>query len=268
MTSPSLKGKTVLVPRGKKNAKSFSKIVEGYGGTPVEVPLLGFRPVENRKLIAPIINNLHMYDWIIFTSDVTVETFFSLVDGGMPSLPKIAVIGEKTENALLKREIPVHFKPMEYVAEGFVQEFAPFVKSGEKLFIPKGNLARDYIAQFFREKGHVVDEAVIYETYFPEDSKENLVQLLKQGALDILPFTSPSTIDHFMQVVNENDLSERIKNCTVAVIGPVSKRKCESVGLNVHVMPEVYTSDDMIKAVAEYLSEKENIGGIHNESIF
>jgi uroporphyrinogen-III synthase len=254
MSPSSLNGMRVLVPRGKKNAKSFSSIVEGYGGVPIEVPLLDFRPVENGKLFDPILNSLDTYDWLVFTSDVTVETFFSLLGNRLYTLPKIAAIGEKTEQALLKKEVPVHFKPYEYVAEGFVKEFSPIIEKGEKILIPKGNLARDYIAQYFKEKGHVVDEAIIYETYFPKESKAKLIQLLKEKSLDVLPFTSPSTIDHFMSVLNEYELHESIEHSIVAAIGPVSKKKCEEWGLTVHVMPEVYTSNEMIKAVATYLN--------------
>lgn len=254
MTSSFLSGKKVLVPRGKKNAKSFSTIVEGYGGIPVEVPLLDFRPVENNELLHPIIHQLHTYDWIIFTSDVTVETFFAIL-GEKQLLPKIAVIGEKTEKVLLEMGVPVHFVPKEYVAESFAKEFSPYVIEGEKILIPKGNLARNYIAQYFRSQGNVVDEVIIYETYFPDSSKEKLIELLNKKSLDVLPFTSPSTIDHFISVVKEYNLDDSIKDCVIAAIGPVSKKKCESVGLPVHVMPHVYTSNEMIKAVAEYLQK-------------
>lgn len=248
MSSATLRGKKVLVPRGKKNAKSFSAIVDELGGVPVEIPLLAFRPVENQQ-----IPSIHTYDWLIFTSNVTVETFFSLIGTEDIKLPKIAVIGEKTEQSLLRRNVQVDFKPQEYVAESFVQEFSRVVKKGDKLLLPKGNLARDLIAQFFRDKGHIVDEFVIYETYFPEDSKEKLVQLLKSKELDVLPFTSPSTIDHFMNVVKEFDLLDSLQDCIVAAIGPVSKCRCEEHGLTVHVMPEIYTSYEMLKAVGAYL---------------
>lgn len=258
MTFSSLSGKKVLVPRGKKNAKSFSAIVEGYGGIPIEVPLLDFRPIENSEILDPILHNLQTYDWIIFTSDVTVETFFALLGEKAVSLPKIAVIGEKTENVLVQKGVSVCFTPKEYVAESFVKEFSPYVGKNEKILIPKGNLARDYIAQFFRSQGHVVDEVIIYETYFPNTSKDKLVELLQSKSLDVIPFTSPSTIAHFISAVKEYHLEDAIKDCLIAVIGPVSKRKCESVGLPVHVMPEVYTSNEMIKAVVAYL-EKINI---------
>lgn len=256
MSSPSLNGRRVLVPRGKKNAKRFSSVVENYGGIPIEVPLLDFRPIERREHLTPILETLHTYDWIIFTSDITVETFLSIAEGKESALPKVAVIGEKTKEATVKRNIDVHFMPHEYVAEGFSEEFATVVKPGEKMLIPKGNLARDYIARFFTERGHVVDEAVIYETFFPEEYKERLTKLLKEKSLDVLPFTSPSTIEHFMDVVKENGFEANIKDCIIAAIGPVSKRKCEMVGLKVDVMPEVYTSDEMIKAVAEFVSSK------------
>lgn len=253
MTALSLHGKTVLVPRGKRNAKAFSEIVKEFDGIPIEVPLIGFRSVENKEGLLPIINNVHTYDWLIFTSKVTVDTFFSIVDKKL-ELPRIAVIGEKTADAIRDRGMSVDFQPMEYVSESFVKEFFPFVEKGQKMLLPKGNLARDYIASFFREKGLIVDEIVIYETIFPVESKEKLVQLLKQRKLQILPFTSPSTVANFMSVVEEYGLHEEIQDCIVACIGPVAKKKCEEYGLRVQVVPETYTSYDMIMGVAAYLS--------------
>lgn len=256
MTSHSLNGKRVLVPRGKGNAKAFSEIVKEFEGIPVEVPLLSFHPIEKNEELIKIINTLSTYDWIIFTSNVTVETFFTFVKDQV-ILPKIAVIGEKTAHALSKLGVKVQFQPQEYVAESFVQEFMPHVTVGQKLLIPKGNLARDYIGSFFREKGLLVDEIVIYETIFPEESKEKLFKLLKNREVEILPFTSPSTIDHFMSVVNKYGFYEEIKGCIVACIGPVSKKRCEELGLKVHVVPKVYTTYDMIMGVADYINTHE-----------
>lgn len=255
--TPSLQGKKVLVPRGKNNAKSFSAIVENFGGVPIEVPLLDFRATQNIKELIPTLEELSTYDWLILTSNVAVNTFFAaLGDIDVSKLPKIAAIGEKTEGVLKKKGISVQFIPKAYVAESFAEEFAEVVKEGERILIPKGNLARDYIAQFFQKRGHVVDEIIIYETYFPEESKKRLIEVLQKGELEILPFTSPSTIEHFMQVVHEYELKERIEHCLVAAIGPVSKKKCEKLGLTVHIMPEVYTSFHMLTAVAEYLEKQ------------
>ncbi|KIY22393.1 MULTISPECIES: uroporphyrinogen-III synthase [Mesobacillus] len=253
----SLQNRTVLIPRGKAHAKRFSELVARHRGIPVEIPLIAFQPVAATQKLLETLQGLHHYDWIIFTSNVTVETFFSFFEKKKPSLPKIAVIGDKTKASLEERGEKVDFLPQEYVAERFTEEFLPYVKAGDKVLIPKGNLARDYISSSLKKKGAIVEEIIIYETYLPQDSKDKLVQMLSEERLDILTFTSPSTIDHFMGIVEDYHLRDKLAHCIVACIGPVSKRKAEQWGLKVDAMPEKYTVEEMLKSVAEYVK----IGG-------
>lgn len=253
----SLQNRTVMNPRGKAHSKPFSELVARNGGIPVEIPLIAFQPVAASEKLVHALAGLHNYDWIIFTSNVTVETFFSFFEKNRPSLPKIAVIGDQTKASLEERGEQVEFTPEEYVAEGFVEEFVPYVKAGDKILIPKGNLARDYISKSLKEKGAIVEELIIYETYLPGESRDKLVQMLSDERLDILTFTSPSTINHFMGIVEEHNLRGKLERCLIACIGPVSKRKAEQWGLTVHAMPEKYTVEEMLKSVAEYIQ----IGG-------
>jgi uroporphyrinogen-III synthase len=256
MTSLPLANKKVLVPRGKGQAKPFSDLVKKFGGIPVEIPLIAFRPIQKNDELKEIFAALHTYDWIIFTSNVTVDTFFSMADREVSeNLPKVAVIGARTKEVLNQRGIPVEFTPNEYVAEGFVKEFLPFVVPGMKVFLPKGNLARDYIATSLRERGAIVTESVIYETYAPDDSKRKIVDMLVKRELDVLTFTSPSTIDHFLEIVRENHLFDSISDCLIATIGPVSEKRALQCGLPVHVSPKEYTVKDMVLAIIDYLNQ-------------
>ena len=251
--SHALLDKKVLVPRGKNQAKSFSQLVERYGGIPVEIPLLAFRPIEKNYRLEDSLEALHTYDWIIFTSNVTVETFFSFCDRDAAELPKTAVIGKKTAEVLQKRGIHPAFVPSAYVAEVFVEEFLPLVDAHTKVLLPKGNLAREYIATSLTAAGAQVDEMVIYETYFPEESRLKLAQLLSKNELNILLFTSPSTVDHLMEVVKEYGLEEQLKKCIIGCIGPVSEKKLLEYGLTVHASPDQYTVKDMIESTIAYL---------------
>lgn len=253
-TSP-LQGKKVLIPRGKQYAKTFSEIVRKYGGEPIEIPLLAFRPKQDQTEIKPILDRLDHYDWLVFTSITVVDTFFSFMPDRSRLKANIAAIGEKTEKALLKSGIEVHFRPSEYVAEGFVKDFLPLVHSGERVLVPKGSLARDVIASSLREKGVIVDEVIIYETYFPEESRELLFERLKSEGLDIIFFTSPSTVDHFMSVVHDYGLQDNIRDCIIACIGPIAKKRAEIYGLNVDVMPETYTVPKMVQSTVSFLNK-------------
>jgi uroporphyrinogen-III synthase len=249
-----LLGKTVLVPRGKNEAKYFSSLVEKYGGVPLEIPLLAFRPKQLSNEIQEMINRVHTYDWVIFTSNVTVETFLSLYNFQPTPFPQIAVIGMRTAEVLRAKGFEIHFIPDEYVAEGFVREFSSLVRKGMKVLIPKGNLARDYIGESLTKAGAYVDEIIIYETYLPEKSKKQLYEVIIHNELDILTFTSPSTVDHFMDVIEENGLRRNIDHLIISCIGPVTKDRIESYGLVVDVIPKTYTVEDMLKDVILYVN--------------
>jgi uroporphyrinogen-III synthase len=249
----------VLVPRGENQAKSFSQLVERYGGIPIEIPLIAFRPIERIGRLQDELKALDTYDWIIFTSNVTVETFFSFFQkeevGG--KFPKIAVIGKKTAEVLTEKGLSAEFVPSAYVAEVFVEEFLPYIHSGSRVLLPKGNLAREYIALSLTEAGAQVDEVVIYETYIPAESRVKLAGMLADKQLDILTFTSPSTVDHFMDVVKEYGLWEQLKDCIIGCIGPITEKKLLAYGLTVHASPQEYTVNEMLKSTIVYLEKSE-----------
>lgn len=251
--------KTVLIPRGENQAKSFSQLVERYGGIPIEIPLIAFRPIEKNQRLHDLLMALDTYDWIIFTSNVTVDTFFSFFkeEGVGEAFPKIAVIGKKTAEVLEERGLSPEFVPSSYVAEAFVEEFIPFIDKGSKVLLPKGNLAREYIARSLTEIDVQVDEVVIYETYLPADSRVKLAKMLTEHQLDILTFTSPSTVDHLMEVVKEYGLEEQLKGCIIGCIGPITEKKLRAYGLTVHASPKKYTVKDMINSTIAYLDMEE-----------
>ncbi len=255
-----LKDKKVLVPRGAGQAKSFSQLVEKYGGISIEIPLIAFRPIEINQRLQTAIDEIDTYDWIIFTSNVTVDTFFSFKNiEEFETFPKVAVIGTKTEEVIKEKGLKAEFVPSAYVAEVFVEEFLPHVAQGSKILLPKGNLAREYISRSLIKHGAHVDEMIIYETYMPNESLEKLATMLSADELDILMFTSPSTVDHFMSVVKEYKLESHIRNCVIGCIGPVTEKKLKAYGLPIHASPKEYTVKEMVKSTIEYF-EKLNWG--------
>ena len=191
---------------------------------------------------------------MIFTSKIAVDAFFENLSLDGP-FPNIAVIGEKTKKLLMDKGLKVQFMPREYVAEGFVEDFLPFVEEGMKVLIPKGNLARDYIAASLSENGADVDEIIVYETTFPRESIDLIKKQLSGTGLDVLPFTSPSTVDHFIGALKELGYQNAVKDSVVGCIGPVTRDRANAYGLQVHAVPEEYTVHSMLKSIISYLAE-------------
>lgn len=251
-----LEQKRILIPREQGQAKKYRDFLTSFNFIPIEIPLLAFRAKtltnEETKLLAQI----ETYNWIVFTSHVTVETFFQLVEvDRLKNKVKIAAIGSKTAEIVEGFGLKVDFVPDLFVAEKFVEQFAPKVNAGEKVFIPKGNLAREIIRTTLEEKNVLVTEIVLYETYFPENFSVLLRDAILENKIDIALFTSPSTVNHFMSVVNQYGLHEEIKRLIIVSIGPITTQKIVEFGLTCHVEPDIFTVDNAIYALKDFLNQ-------------
>lgn len=260
MTSTlSLHGERVLITREEQQAVRMKQLVELNGGISVVVPLLSFRAVSSTPELQSVIQKLYTYDWLIFTSQNTVAFFLELV--GLldySRLPKVAAVGEKTKQFLIEKGFTVEFVPTKFVAETFVEEFLPLLNPATRVLLPKGNLARDVIAPALRKVDVFIDDITVYETCMPEKSRPILASLLRNKEFDAITFTSPSTVEHFMKIVHEEGLEGEITECIVACIGPIARNKAETLGLTVHVMPEIYTVDEMINCLMKYVSDRDS----------
>ncbi|MFJ5621783.1 uroporphyrinogen-III synthase [Peribacillus loiseleuriae] len=250
-----LKGYHVLITRGRSQAASLVEKVESYGGDAVVVPLIDFILPDNVEQLSHYIRHIHEYDWLILTSQNGVDYFFRLLEEQAPvKLPRIAVIGSKTEEYLMSRGYSPDFVPLHFVAEAFVEEFIPMLKRSSRVLIAKGNLARTVIAERIREAGAQCQEMIIYQTVLPEESEQQLLGLLSLERLNIVTFTSSSTVHHFMKIVKKHHLQANLDKLIFACIGPIALKTAESYGLSVAVCPEVYTAEAMIDCLVEYIT--------------
>jgi len=260
MNTRPLTGITVLVTRGKDQAKEFSEKLSKLGAVPLETPLISFSLPETIEPAKQAIKEIHKYDWLIFTSKNGVDFFFQLLEEPikMEDLPKIAVVGKKTAKALERIGIEPALVPEKFVAEGLIEELKPLVAPYERVLLVKGNLARPILKQSLEEIGACVTDAVVYETKLNSEGKQETIDLLIKGKIDVITFTSPSTVQGFMKILEGLDWHQLLKHSVIACIGPITKQAAEREGLQVQICPENYTIDDMIEAIVNYFAQMEH----------
>lgn len=246
-----LTGKTILIVRQERQAKGMIDRIQSLGGKAIAVPLLDFALPEDQKELRKKIAAASGYDWLILTSQNAADFFFRL-SGETDTLPPIAVIGSKTKEALAKYGAEPDFVPEKYVAESFAAEFRHIIKPGDRVLLPKGNRARNVIAAEIRAAGAECDEVIVYETFCPEESGPALADVLRNRQPDAVAFTSSSTVEFFMDIVNKYGLAGCLQEMTIAAIGPVARKTAETHGLTVHVCPDTYTAGSMIDALCGY----------------
>ncbi|MGR3765230.1 uroporphyrinogen-III synthase [Rossellomorea sp. NS-SX7] len=248
----------VLITRGKEGAKDLSSLIEGYGGVSEVIPLLDFKSYDDPREQS-LLSSLHNYEWIVFTSKNGVAFFLDHLEKHKitaSSLPaKFAAVGTKTEKYCESHSLSVSFVPDDFTGDDFVWQFISEIHPTGKVLVPKGNLARDVIANELIASGVHCDEWIVYETILPRESIGKLKDAISGGHIDILTFTSSSTVHHFMRVVEKYSLHAEIRNLPAACIGPLTKKTAEEYGLHVKICPNTYTVDEMVAEIIQYAAE-------------
>ncbi|MGO4888598.1 uroporphyrinogen-III synthase [Anaerobacillus sp. MEB173] len=245
-----------MVTRAKAQAFALSNKIEQYGGIAIEVPLIAFQPPKNAEPIYQAIEHIHNFKWIVFTSANGIDYFFESLKesnrstSSLSSL-KVAVVGAKTEERLMAYGIKADLIPKEFVAESLLESLLEHVNSETPVLIPRGNLAREIIPNGLRKKGIPVTELDVYETVLAGEAKHTLIGLLQGNDLDVITFTSPSTVDHFVQVLEGTNWRNEINMIQIACIGPITAQAVEKNGLTPDIVAKEYTIHGLLQAIAE-----------------
>ncbi|MED3653438.1 uroporphyrinogen-III synthase [Heyndrickxia sporothermodurans] len=257
-----LLGKHVLVTRGGEKGKKLAGEIINLGGVSYVTPLIDFQENDDSKA-QTYVEKLHEYEWIIFTSQNGVDYFFNELKKlkaicKFDSLTnRIAAVGSKTKEAIEKYNIEVEFFPKQFSATDFIAEFIKEKEVAGPVLLPKGNLASKTIAKGLEEKRIHVDEWIVYQTFLPPESIDKLVTIVNENELDYAMFTSPSSFHHFMNIVKDYSLQNKIQKIEFVTIGDVTKKAVEEYGYKVVASPAIYTIDCMLESLCKLQIVKE-----------
>ena len=253
----SLTGKKILVTRAQEQAMSLAKKIEKLGGTPIVVPLIAFSKPDHHSVDEEL-SRLHTYSWIIFTSVNGVKFFFMQLndkDLHLPNGIKIACVGEKTEAALKEFGYNADVKPNEFVAEVFAKELVKHIETGELVLFPRGNLARDVMVKYLKKYGISIQDVIVYNTVDVPEAAKDIHKLLSEKQIDYITFTSPSTVEHFIATLKD-ELPSLIQDVKLVGIGPITEKAALKYGIKLDIVASVYTTDGLIQAICESISEE------------
>ena len=250
-------GKKIVVTRARSQASEFCSLLRECGAVPIEFPTIDVRPPDSFDALDNAIDSIQKYDWLIFTSVNGVESFFRrLMEKGNDIRElkgiKICAIGPRTAKEIEIKGIQIDFLPREYIAESIAQGLNERGVSGKKFLLPRAKEAREALPDEIRKSGGHVDVVPAYENVKPAKEKEALERLFLKGQIDVVTFTSSSTVKNFVEVFDKEKLSEFVEGLTIASIGPITAKTASQYGIETHIMPEKYTIPDLTEAIVDY----------------
>ena len=252
-----LLGKRIVITRARAQASGLVKTLAELGADCLEFPTIKVVPPKDQAPLTRAIENLKNFDWLIFTSVNGVDFFFKHLfelqkDVRALGHLKFACIGPATKDELFKYGIVSDILPKTFRAESVVDAFKDQKIQGKNILLPRASKARTILPRELEGMKACVTEIFSYETIQVSDQKNALITALKDGTIDMVTFTSSSTVTNFMALLDEEDAKELLKGVNLACIGPITQATAQDQGLTIQISADTFTIPGLVDAILDF----------------
>lgn len=256
-------GLRVLVTRARAQASELADQIETLGGEPCEFPVIETIEPSAPEAVEALREKLELaeqYHWLMFTSVNGVDYFFGWLRKFQIDIrrffgAKIAAVGPKTAAALAARGLIAEELPMKFHAEGLLEQLSPQLKAGERVLLPRGDLAREVLPRELNAMGLLATEIDVYETVLAEQQDELALEWILEKEIHMITFTSSSTVTNLLEVLRRKGIMDPVEflaGIPIASMGPITTKTAVAAGLKVTIEPEDSTLDGLLQAIVDY----------------
>lgn len=252
-----LKNKTIVLTRTVEQSKESASAFSELGADVITFPTLEIVPPSSWDEFDNIVSEQYKIDFIIFTSAHAVKMYAKRLKELNLEIHykqmKVVAVGSKTYSICEKYNVPVHIIPKRFSGEGVVEALSKFDLKDKTIFIPRSALGREDLPHGLRELGAIIKTVPVYNVSLP--TKENISENIKKlntSKPDLFIFTSPSTFENFMQIMDISNPMSYFKGYDVAAIGPTTQSAIENKRVKVNIMPDEFTIQGLVKKVIEF----------------
>jgi len=255
-----LLGERIVVTRARQQASDLLRQLTEAGAECIQCPTIKVAPPSDWTPLDQAIETLSQYAWIVFTSVNGVDYFFRRLSAkGLDVRAlghiKTASIGPATADRLKSWGLNSDIVPQSYRAESVVEAFATMPIQGVKVLLPRAMEARSVLPEELTRMGALVNEVTAYETLKVTDGGHSLVERLEAGTIDMVTFTSSSTVKNFHRLLPADRIDQLMESVTVASIGPITSQTARDLGFKVAIEAQSYTIAGLVQAILDHLNQ-------------
>ena len=258
-----LLGRSVVVTRAREQASGLAARLAELGAEVIQFPTIDIKPLDDSAEVDAAVRGLKGYDWLIFTSANGVKCFWDRLEAqGLDARAlaglQVAAIGPATAQAVRAHGVAPDFVPEAYIAESVAKGLIEKGMDGKKVLLPRAREAREVLPEELRKAGADVRVLPVYETVPAAARRDDVLQRLEAGTLDVVTFGSSSTVDNFFaqipaDVVKAQPEGKRVK---LASIGPVTTKTLAKHGFACDIQPDDFTIPALVKALVAYYEQQ------------
>jgi uroporphyrinogen III methyltransferase/synthase len=256
MAKRPLHGRRVLITRAQHQVDPLRRELVDMGAAVVEIPTIEIRAMPTDERVRKAIANLDRTILVIFASSNAVAIFFKmLVETGADAralhASKLCAIGQETAEMLENHGLRPELVTSEYTAEGLAKALEGWEMEGMRVLVPRAEVARDALPSLLAMRGAEVEILPVYQAVCPAMAGPSLLRLFGAEGVDVITFTSSSTVANFVRAFPDDRLPAVLGDAEVACMGPVTADTARKLGLRVDIVAREYTAHGLVQAIVE-----------------
>ena len=266
-------GAGVVVTRDEAGDGPLTTLLSDRGLRVYHWPTIRFDPPDDDGPLEAALAALDTFDWAVFTSPRAVDALRG--HGGPPWAPRpdpdpgreagvsepplmacppslgVAAVGESTASALVDGGWSVDVVPDEFTGEALVVALSEAgVGGGHRVFFPASAIARDVVPDGLRRLGAEVVQVVAYRTVVPPLDTAACRTALETGAVSIITFTSPSTVQNLQAELGPEVFDLAVRCARAVAIGPTTAEAVREAGWGVVAEADPHTLEGLADRAA------------------
>jgi uroporphyrinogen III methyltransferase/synthase len=249
-------GKRVVVTRAREQASDLKRLLEESGAQVLQFPTIEIAPPDSWESLDTVVDKLADYQWVIFTSTNGVKAFFERLnrkgrDARALAGCRIAAVGETTAADLQSHGIVPDLVPPKFQSTALLPLLAADQKD-VRTAVVRAAEGRDELIDELRKRGGTVDLAIAYQTKAADYDIEELRELIANGEIDAVTFTSASTVDHFFSKLSADERARVNSQAVLASIGPTTSEAIRRYGKP----PDIEAKNASVQALHDAVVER------------
>jgi uroporphyrinogen III methyltransferase/synthase len=261
MSKRPLHGRRILITRARHQVDPFRRELVELGASVVEIPTLQIESMPMDDQVTRAIKHLERTALVIFASANAVDIFFQMLltsgsDARAFHGSKLCAIGQETAESLEAHGLRPELITSEYTAEGLAKALEGWEMDGMHVLVPRAEVARDALPSLLANRGAEVEILPVYRAKCPPEAGDALLRLFNHEGVDVITFTSSSTVYNFVRAFPEDRLPAVLGDAEIACMGPVTADTARKLGLSVAIVAREYTTHGLVQAIAESAARK------------
>lgn len=255
-----LGGRQFLVTRPRQSSSSLAERLRDLGAQVIEMPAIRTESICPNRRLREVLETFGTHadqEWLVFTSPAGADLFFDqLMELGMDlrsllvrgAEVRIAAIGSGTAAALGKRGLIPDLVPRVYSAAALGEALAETAAEGSRITVARAEKGSEELLPPLLKAGLDVDDIPLYRTLYETHPllKDRIRELLEQGRIDAVTFTSASTVRGFTGAVECADYTGIRAVC----IGEQTAAEAAKYGMQIQVSDQA-SMDAMVRKIVE-----------------